>query len=109
MRPKLAIDGEVVQRLASMQCTNTEIAAVLGCSRSLIEKRFRKELDVGAEQGRAKLRRVQWRKAMKGDTTMLIWLGKNMLGQSDKAEVTQKNTIIEVVDEQRTLNRDSDS
>jgi AraC-like DNA-binding protein len=81
------IDGEVVRRLAAMQCTHEEIAAVVGCSHDTLTRRFRKELDVGPQQGKARLRRVQWRQAMKGNTAMLIWLGKQMLGQSDKTEV----------------------
>jgi hypothetical protein len=32
------------------------------------------------------IKRVQIDKALKGDNTMLIWVGKNMLGQSDKLE-----------------------
>lgn len=33
------------------------------------------------------IKRVQIDKALKGDNTMLIWVGKNMLGQSDNVEV----------------------
>jgi hypothetical protein len=44
------------------------------------------------------LRRKQLEKAMGGDSTMLIWLGKNMLGQSDKSEVKTHQTFSFVVD-----------
>lgn len=36
------------------------------------------------------LRREQYKAAMGGNTTMLIWLGKQLLGQSDKSEQTVK-------------------
>ena len=36
--------------------------------------------------GRMSLRREQYRLAMDGDRTMLIWLGKQYLGQADKVE-----------------------
>jgi hypothetical protein len=41
----------------------------------------------GSAIGRTTLRRLQWQKAQTGDSTMLIWLGKQMLGQRDKADV----------------------
>ena len=37
--------------------------------------------------GRMSLRREQYRLAMGGDRTMLIWLGKQHLGQRDEVEV----------------------
>ncbi len=33
------------------------------------------------------LRRKQWRAAEEGNTTMLVWLGKQYLGQKDKSEM----------------------
>lgn len=36
--------------------------------------------------GKASLRRMQWKSAEDGNTTMLIWLGKNILGQTDKVQ-----------------------
>ena len=38
------------------------------------------------------LRRMQFEKAQTGNTTMLIWLGKQMLGQKDKIETSEENT-----------------
>ena len=38
--------------------------------------------------GKASLRRRQWQAAEAGDKTMLIWLGKNWLGQSDQVSHT---------------------
>ena len=35
--------------------------------------------------GKASLRRAQWKAALNGNTTMLVWLGKQELGQNDKA------------------------
>lgn len=46
------------------------------------------------------LRAAQYKAAMGGNTTMLIWLGKQRLGQSDKNELTGKDggrLVIEVV------------
>ena len=37
----------------------------------------------GLERGKATLRRKQFELAMKGNCTMLIWLGRNYLNQSE--------------------------
>ena len=40
----------------------------------------------GRANGKMSLRRVQWARAQAGSDTMLIWLGKQILGQRDKFE-----------------------
>jgi len=42
------------------------------------------------ESGKSILRRLQWQAALGGNITMQIWLGKQLLGQSDRqsAELT---------------------
>lgn len=47
-----------------------------------IHKRF--------EEGNFKLLSKQWDKAMEGNISMLIWLGKNRLGQRDMPELDDK-------------------
>lgn len=86
-RPKLEIDPKLVERLASIQCTNEEIAAACGCSADTIELRFTGELEKGRARGKRSLRRLQYKRAKAGSDTMLIWLGKNVLGQKDRSEV----------------------
>lgn len=83
-RPKKVIDVRALEELASLHCTIAEMAAVLGVSSDTLERRFRDVMAAGKERGREKLRRAQWKAAMKGNTAMLIWLGKNMLDQRDK-------------------------
>lgn len=80
------LDKDRVLAMAIVGCTIAEIAAVMGVSRDTIERRCRKEIDLGREKGNASLRKKQWEMAMAGDKTMLIWLGKNRLNQADKAE-----------------------
>jgi hypothetical protein len=41
--------------------------------------------------GKMSLRRKQYTTAMDGNPTMLVWLGKNWLGQSDNKEIMQVN------------------
>jgi len=94
-RPKIKIDATEVEKLAAMGCTTEEIAAFFDCSRDTIERRFAAKLLKGKERGRTRLRRLQWQAAEKGNPTLLIWLGKQYLGQSDKIEqkVDETSTV----------------
>lgn len=87
-RPRKPIDGGEVERLASIFCTENEIALVVGCSVDTLHRRFAECIEKGWATAKSSLRRRQWEQAEKGNATMLIWLGKQMLAQSDRQEVT---------------------
>ena len=78
-----------------MQCTRKEIAGFFECSEDTICRDVQREhgvtfevyRDEKAEAGRISLRRKQMQVAMGGNVTMLIWLGKQYLGQTDKSNV----------------------
>ena len=93
-RPKLNIDIEKVKELAEIQCTQEEIAAILGLSRDTLyrNKEFCDIYEKKKAEGKQKLRQMQWDAAKKGNPTMLIWLGKQHLDQRDisHSEVTQQ-------------------
>jgi hypothetical protein len=91
-RPRLKIDPAQVERLAAIHCTNEEIAAVVGCSSDTIERRYAVNIKTGRARGRASLRRIQWEAAQKGNIGMMIWLGKQLLGQTEKIEQRQEIT-----------------
>lgn len=73
-------------------CTNDEIATLLGISRTTFYDRMTHEpaigeaIEAGRNNGKSTLRRLQWALAKQGNVTMLIWLGKQLLGQKDKVE-----------------------
>ena len=91
-RPKkYDINGEEVTKLASYGCTNKEIADFYGCSADLIEKSYSEFLTKGRTMGKMRLRQIQWKIAENGNCTMAIWLGKNMLGQSDGGSIADDN------------------
>ena len=83
-RPRLKLDPKTIENLASIGCTNEEIASVVGCSSDTITRRFAECITKGRDRGKATLRRLQWQGATAGNPTMLIWLGKQMLGQRDQ-------------------------
>jgi len=92
-RPRFVIDMETVRKLASIQCTQEEIAAFLGCSVDTLQRNeeFCGVYKKAIESGKSSLRRLQWKAAEKGNTSMLIWLGKQYLAQRDQPAETENN------------------
>lgn len=80
------IDRDLVYKLACIQCTDQEIAEVVGTSAENLRKRFAKVLDKGKQEGKKSLRRSMWEKAMNGDTRVQIFLSKQYLGMKDNPE-----------------------
>ena len=84
------IDLEVVERGAAIGCTKEELAALLGVTRQTLYNHMETNPEIqaaierGQDGGKATLRRAQWRGATQDhNPTMLIWLGKQLLGQRD--------------------------
>jgi len=88
-RPRLSIDPAQVEELAAIMCTQAEMATVLGCSVKTLERRFGRAIEKGKARAATSLRRKQWQLAEKGNVTMLIWLGKQYLGQRDRPEADE--------------------
>lgn len=88
-RPKKEIDYNTVEKLASIQCTEAEIASILDISIRTLQrdKEFCRIYKKGIEYGKMSLRRKQWKLAEKYPA-MAIFLGKQYLGQTDKVETT---------------------
>jgi hypothetical protein len=87
-RPRLQIDEKQLFALARIQCTLPEIAAVLGCSTRTLRGRFLPLIKKGRQEGKASIRRIQYKLATEGNPTMAIWLGKQLLGQTDRHDHT---------------------
>ena len=88
-RPKKEIDSEKVEQLSSFGCTNTEIASFFNVSERTIRRSYAEYLTKGRDKGKIRLRQMQWKAAEKGNVTMLIWLGKQVLGQTDQPTMLQ--------------------
>jgi hypothetical protein len=107
---KVTIDLYDLERLCRLNCTDQEIADFFGVTRRLIASRrksrekfhfrytvkidsgvivrerdmtFAEIMDCGHAHWRIWLRGAQFRAAEAGSARMLIWLGKNLLGQSE--------------------------
>ena len=100
-RPPKVIDYELVERLSQIQCTQDEIASILDVSVRTLQRdeTFVIIYKKGMDSGRMSLRRYQWEAAKKGNTSMLIWLGKQYLGQSEHVVVDNKADAIKNVED----------
>jgi hypothetical protein len=82
------IDRDKIAELASKGHTNAEIALECGVSERTLRNRGRVELDRGRTRRDGSIRSKQFEIAMGGNPTMLIWLGKVLLGQVERHELT---------------------
>ena len=87
-RPKKELDEEVIARLSQIGCTQEEIGSVVGISARTLQRRYADLVAENKNKGKASLRKVLWKKALKGDPKLLIWLSKNELGMVDKIHTT---------------------
>lgn len=103
-RPKKEINESQVRQLAAINCSYAEMAAVLGCDESTLTRRFAQVIKEGREQGRMSLKRKQYEVAMGGNVTMLIWLGKQLLDQSEKVvQRTELSGQVKVERDQKAI------
>lgn len=108
-RPKKEVDYDLLNASCEIMCTGEECAALQGMDYDTLNNRLKEDKGVGFSEyyrqrsvsGKMSLRRKQYETAMEGDKTMLVWLGKNWLGQTDKIETEHKELpplTINVVD-----------
>lgn len=100
-RPKKEIDFNDLEKLCLIQCTAVECAAFFDTTITTLDQRLKEKgydnfldyIEQFSARGKASLRRMQWKSANEGKTAMLIWLGKQYLGQRDKtdAEISGKD------------------
>lgn len=88
------LDYDIIEKLAGKLFSGLEIAACIQMNRETwrrrlkVDETLRDTLERGKELGKGNLRKTMFDRAVKdGNTTMMIWLSKNYLGMSDKAEV----------------------
>jgi hypothetical protein len=109
-RPRIEIDFKVFEKLCFFQSTLEEIAGWFKCCLDTIETRVKEHYkddegkgrtfsDVSSSLrggGKISIRRKQFQRALGGSDKMLIHLGKQYLGQTEKqeVEVTQKGPLV---------------
>ncbi len=94
-----ALNIERIKRLASIGMPVSSIAYRIGVAPSWFEDAKTKNFELenaiiaGQYEFEEGLRTTQARLALSGHPGMLIWLGKQFLGQSDKQESKQETTV----------------
>jgi hypothetical protein len=110
-RPKLSFDMKLVQNLGQIGATYEEMALFFQCSIETIKNKMKDEFGdfcMSYKKGKAalcqSLRRRQIEIALdktnKSCTSMLIWLGKNILGQSDQGIANLDTKLDESINEE---------
>lgn len=98
-RDKKVIDPEDIERLAALACTDRDIAEFVGINEDTLRYNFKDQLAKGRAEVRISLRRAQIDLALKGNAVMLIWLGKNILGQTDNPITADANKVLPYKDD----------
>jgi hypothetical protein len=80
---KRVITDKEVLDLARLHCTYKEIADFFDLPVETLKYQFRDLIIKGKEETKQALRKAQLKAALSGNVTMLIWLGKNILGQEE--------------------------
>ncbi len=100
-RPRKEIAKLEFEQLCKIQCTETEICGIFGicedtlnawCKRTY-KQTFSEVYKIYAQDGKVSLRRMQFNLAKKSPA-MAIFLGKNMLGQSDEPTIENNDAAV---------------
>lgn len=103
MANKIPINWRVVEELLEAGCYGTEVASYLGIHEDTLYNRVKEEKGIPfsaysarfKQKGDSLLKKVQYETAVKlQDKSMLVWLGKNRLGQKDKHDVTSNDETV---------------
>jgi len=96
---KRIIPPDEVYKLAALHCNYQEIADWFDIKRETLKYNFRDLIQKAYSETNQRLRRAQIETALKGNAVMQIWLGKNMLGQSDQPVSSENNQPLPWSDE----------
>ena len=105
VRPEKTIDWDRVDKLLEAGCHGTEICAHFDLTADRFYDRVKEKYGMSfteysqekRQKGDSILRETQFNKAIDGDNMMLIWLGKNRLGQKDKEEKNENQEAVELI------------
>jgi hypothetical protein len=98
-REKRVVPPDEVYKLAELGCTNKEIAEWFMIKEDTLNYNFCDYLTKARAGMKRRLRSVQLSTALAGNATLLIWLGKQYLGQSDTPSNSQDQEALPWNDE----------
>lgn len=97
-RPKKEMDHKTFDTAIQLPLIKADLAKLMGCSErhidNYVKERFGESFCVIQDQNRQNFRKnilgKQYELAMKGNTALLIWLGKQYLDQRENVETSVK-------------------
>lgn len=98
---KKVVDPKEVEKLAKLWCSIDEMSDFFGVARETFAYNFKDIIVKARSETKQRLRQTQLKVALEGNVTMLIWLGKNILGQMESPElfVAQPELTQEQIDD----------
>jgi len=100
-RDKVVVPPEEVEDLASLGCTDRDIANWFGVDENTLRYSFSDYLVKGRENLKISLRRAMLKNAcVNGNAAVQIFLAKNMLGMSDNGMVTDNSKVLPFTDDE---------
>lgn len=115
-RPRLVLnqDGEeLIEDLYSIMCKDDEVEGIIGADIETLKaehniERFSRAQKKGQSMAKSSLRRAQFKSALSGNIPMQIWLGKQILGQREPRDESERNdqnesfnALVKVIDNVR--------
>ena len=106
-RPQITVNWKAVDAMCMHHATHREISCFLGISEDTLSRAALRDHETTfaayCEQKRlaanVRLREMQWEFAAKGNPALLIFLGKQYLGQMDKVDHTTAGESLKIVNE----------
>jgi hypothetical protein len=93
------IDPVEIEKLAKLWCSWEDMSDFFGVPTQTLKYNFSAIVAKGRSETKQALRRAQIKLALGGNATMLIWLGKNILDQSDNPQGNQSKSALPWSDE----------
>ena len=90
---KTVIDPEEIYKLAKLWCSWEEMSDFFAVPANTLKYNFSDMVAKGRSETKQALRRSQIKLALNGNATMLIWLGKNILGQQESPQGASKGVL----------------
>lgn len=96
-RPKkYNVDTEIVEKMAGYGCSPREIADVLGIPYKTVLRQGKEALAKGKAGMKCRLRKAQFDSAINGNVTAQIWLGKQILNQTENGTFEEDELLEDV-------------
>ena len=90
---KTVIDPADIEKLAKLWCSWEEMSDFFGVPANTLKYNFSEIVAKGRSETKQGLRRAQIKLALGGNATMLIWLGKNILGQQESPQTNNRGVL----------------